>query len=380
MIEKSLAIPDLEVKRLELGKIYSPRSEEANEEGYIYYEDLIYYPEFEKQHVVPRTDVGHEDREGNIIKSVGFLFHDDEVVFDRFKPEFGYKFSLPKIEPSPGGVVDIIHTYGLKDFRTNDFRYTAPAIQHKDIYQFVYLSEKDCYIQVPKKGELRELYQEKKEEGARIKRELSKYLHIYRMEIYNSFFKRKVSNNVVNYELANNLKIFHKPQIREVKEFIKNARVFLEDSHRYVSSLFVLRLVMLFEYETLLAEIKSAFELCNIVNHAIEEITDDEAFDYLVYDWFPGTSKEIKIDALVAKEKAPGPLEQLKSQLLQLLTPRFETLEEIQRRGVSGYFYKDGILIKTIGEFIRSNYLYENAANATTESEIEKYLLERLKK
>jgi hypothetical protein len=377
MIDKSLAIPDLEVKHLELGKIYAPRNEDADEDGYIYYEDLIYYPLFEKQHLIPRSDVGHKDQDGNIIKDVGFLFHDDELVFGRFKPEFGYKFSKPEVEPLPGGVVDIIHTYGIKDVRINDYRYSSPRTQNRDTYRFVHLIEEGHYIQVPKKGELMELYQKKKEKGEVVKKELAKFLNIYRMRIYNSFFKRTVSNNVVIYLLTHDLKVFHKPQIKEIKEFVKNARVFLEDSYLYVGSMFVLRKLEKNEFEFLSKEIKEAMDLCENADLIVKNDNDDAVFDYLVRDWFPGTDEETKTNALVSKNKISGPIEKLKSKLLLLLTPRFETLDEIKNRGITGYVYinpETSVLIKSIGEIIRSNYLYEHAANPMTEETITQYI------
>src|SRR4051794_4321702 len=101
MIEESLSIPDLKIIKSDLGRVYSPSHEESGEDGYVTYEELIYYPEFKREHVTPRSGVGHEDKNGEILEHVEFLWHDDEDCFGRKKPEFGYKFSEPKVIRMP---------------------------------------------------------------------------------------------------------------------------------------------------------------------------------------------------------------------------------------------------------------------------------------
>ena len=404
LISEALKYPDLEIRKSQLGLVYRPNSEERDENGYIKIENIEDYPEFSQEVISPRTGVGHIDPiSGERLKHVEFLQYDEEDIYGRNMPEFGFKYSKFIPDPEPLGIINILHEYGVKG-KSTDFRYTRPKQPSKNTYIFMYIfdndDEKNGYYTLvnprarknPEMKELVEMYYKRFERIHHIKVTLAGFLKKYRLELLPSFFveKSKFGTKIsYGFHPKVDFEINGTSRLKDIENFISKSESFINNSIRYIHSMMIIRKVPIDEYKYILNELNTIKDLLLDAERTLQDIlsnfNNDTIFDVMKHDWFINTSDEIREKVSLFQMRKPiGPIQELKSKLNRILTPRQEQLEDIRTGNFhDGFLFIDPIekmMYRNIGEIIRSQNLYEEIGKDEIEEEINSYIFNEKKK
>ena len=406
LIEESIKFPDLEIKQSKLGKVYDPNNDDVDENGYITIENIEFHPTFTKKTVTPRAGVGLPipPEKTEILRHVEFLEYDEENLYGREISEFGFKFSKPYIKREPHGIVTILHEFGVKN-RGADFRWTRAENTEKVNYIFMFVpdenDEKGGYympVKPSKKKNLEEwdplsqMYYERLEKSKNTKILLNRYLHKYRTYTFKDYWVVKdASNGDISQDFHSSLQ-FHldgRSTLKDVLNFITKTNSFLEDTIRFVKARMVIRKITIAEYNYLidyLNDVKKAWkEAASTIQLLIEEKGLEASYFEINEDWYVDTDKKERERVLFEKvKKTAGPIQLLRSHMKRLLESRPELPKDIKPERYSvGYLYIDydnKVVIPNVGEMIRSQYLYRNAAKVETEQKIMEFIFNQAKK
>ncbi|MGM7702236.1 hypothetical protein ACSVDE_10975 [Pseudalkalibacillus sp. Hm43] len=384
--ERTKKIPDLEIIELPAGKSYRPNDKEnADPDGYIFISDIHEFLNLESEWVQPKTGVGHPDpiHTDRMITAVEFPSWDEEIIFGRHTPEQGYKFSKITVDRKPLGVVSILHQYGKKARKANDFRYFDERFNpnekiRQDLYHFLYLEDEGKYVRValenPKSVEQKQLkaaFEARIDEAEEMKRIAGKIMFRFRKE-YREFYPRTERSEGVVYSFNPKVVVeaYGTMKVSDAIDRLKKWQAFLDSAEAYTDALMLLRLITKKENEFIYHHIqktKAAVE--KAITHA--ETLNDELLN-----------------------EKQGPVQEAVDLMRMLLQPRKESFTEgkeiardylhskLKKEYNERLAYFNGYLkimnnsfYPSLGEFIRSIEKYDQHADERSERKIQQDIL-----
>lgn len=399
-IRRVLEIPDLDVRYRPAGWSYDPENPESDPNGFISIPNIHAKPRLKPEMVQPRTGVGFPDPKTKkiakeIVKFVEFPKWDEEELFKRRTPEGGYKFSEVQIVRKPLGITIIVHTFGNKGRKQNDFRWSDNRFNKKEkihsiTYSFLYLDEEEKksyirvnpnhkkkeWVQTDPQFELKTIYHQRLQEAEELEELCYEIFAEFRKVYAEDFFPRLNTAAGVVYGFHKDVEL-DLGGTTTVKELLRRLEAkwlpFIELTQGYIDALFLTSEISKEENAVLYPFVKQLHKQIYESINFLKQMDPELIFVSTHHD-IVNTGKN-------------GPVRKCTDMMKILLQPRRERLfdeivtDEQLKYSTLGKHFKNGLFdgylkiegddfFPSLGEHIRKKERYDEPANDLSEQKI----------